>query len=64
MVSTLTKIGQSRLETNYSKMFESERNEQHQTVLCNEARRFQNDTMKQLAVRVEILVQKAYSLII
>ena len=35
-------------------MFESERNKQHQRVLCNEIRR--------LLVRIETLVQKAYSL--
>ena len=43
-------------------MFDSERNKQHQRVLCNEIRRLPNKTIKQLAVRIETLVRKAYSL--
>ena len=43
-------------------MFDSERNKQHQRVLCNENRRLPNETIKQLAVRIETLVRKAYSL--
>ena len=43
-------------------MFDSERNKQHQRVLCNEIRRIPNETIKQLAVRIETLVRKAYSL--
>ena len=43
-------------------MFDSERNKQHQKVLCNEIGRLPNDTIKKLAVRVETLVRKAYSL--
>ena len=49
-------------------MFDSERNKQHQRVLCNEVpnetrkRRIPNETIKQHAVRIEILVRKAYSL--
>ena len=43
-------------------MFDSERNKQHQRVLCNEIRRLPNETIKQLAVRIERLVQKAYPL--
>ena len=43
-------------------MFDSERNKQHQTVLCNELRRQPNETIKKLAVRIEKLVRKAYSL--
>ena len=43
-------------------MFDSERNKQHQRVLCNEIRRLLNETIKQLAVRIETLVRKAYSL--
>ena len=43
-------------------MFDSERNKQHQRVLCNEIRRLPNETIKQLAVRIELLVRKAYSL--
>ena len=31
-------------------------------VLCNEIRRLPNDTIKQLAVRIETPVRKAYSL--
>ena len=40
-------------------MFDSERNKQHQKVLCNEIRRLPNETIKQLAVRIETLVRKA-----
>ena len=43
-------------------MFGSERNKQHQRVLCNEIRRLPNETIKHLAVRIETLVRKAYSL--
>ena len=43
-------------------MFDSERNKQHQKVLCNEIRRLPNGTIKKLAVRIETLVRKAYSL--
>ena len=43
-------------------MLDSERNKQHQRVLCNEIRRLPNETIKQIAVRIETLVQKAYSL--
>ena len=46
----------------FSKMFDSERNKQHQRVLCNEIRRLPNETIKQLAVRIETLVQKVCSL--
>ena len=45
-------------------MFDSERNKQHQTVLYNETRRLSKESIKQLAVRIETLVRKAYSLII
>ena len=34
----------------------------HQRVLCNEIRRLSNKTIKQLAVRIETLAPKAYSL--
>ena len=43
-------------------MFDSERNKQHQRVLCNEIRRLPNETIKQLAVKIKTLVRKAYSL--
>ena len=43
-------------------MFDSERNKQHQRVLCNENCRLPNETIKQLAVKFETLVRKAYSL--
>ena len=42
-------------------MFDSERNKQHQRVSCNEIRRLPNETVRQLAVRIETLVRKAYS---
>ena len=45
-----------------SKKFDSEKNKQHQRVLCNEIRGLPNETIKQLAVRIETLVRKAYSL--
>ena len=43
-------------------MFDSERNKLQQRVLCNEIRRLPNETIKQLVVRIETLVRKAYSL--
>ena len=43
-------------------MFDSERKKPHQRVLCNEIRRLPNETIKQLAVRIETLFRKAYSL--
>ena len=43
-------------------MFDSERNKQHQRVLCNEIRRLPNKTIKQLAASIETLVRKAYSI--
>ena len=51
-----------RFTQEFSKMFDSERNKQHQSVLCNEMRRLPNEIIKQLAVRIETLVRKAYSL--
>ena len=42
----------------FSKRFDSERNKQHQRVLRNEIRRLPNETIKQLAVRIETLVRK------
>ena len=44
-------------------MFDSEKNKQHQRVLCNEIRRLPNETIKQLAVRIETLVRKHIHLI-
>ena len=43
-------------------MLDSEKNKQHQRVSCNETRRLPNETIKQLAVRIETQVRKAYSL--
>ena len=51
-----------RFTKEFSKMFESERNKQHQKVVCKETRRLPNETIKQLAVRIETLVRKAYPL--
>ena len=51
-----------KIHTTISKKFDSERIKQYQRVLCNEIRRLPNETIKQLAVRIETLVQKAYSL--
>ena len=42
-------------------MFGSERNKQHQRVVCNEIHRNPNETIKQLAVTIKTLVRKAYS---
>ena len=44
-----------------SKKFDSERNKEHQKVLCNDFRRLPIETIKQLAVRIETLVRKTYS---
>ena len=52
-----------RFTQEFSKLFDSERNKQHQRVLCNEIRRLPNELIKQLAVRIETLVRKSYSLI-
>ena len=52
-----------RFTQEFSKVFDSERNKQHQRVLCNEILRLQNKTIKQLAVLIETLVRKAYSFI-
>ena len=52
----------NRFTQESSKRFDSERNKQHQRVLCKEIRRLPNETVKKLAVRIETLVQKAYSL--
>ena len=46
----------------FSKMFDSERNKQHQRVLFNEIRRLPNETIKQLEVRTDTLVRTASSL--
>ena len=43
-------------------MFDSERNKQYQRVLSNEFRRIPSKTIKQLAVGIETLVRKTYSL--
>ena len=51
-----------RFTPEFSKMFDSERNKQRQKVLCNENRRLPNETFKQLTVRIETLVRKAYLL--
>ena len=46
----------------FSTKFDSGRNKQHQRVLCNKIRRLPNETIKQLAVRIETLIRKTYSL--
>ena len=51
-----------RFTQEFSKRSDSERNKQHQRVLCNEIRRLPNETIKQLAVRIETIIRKAYSL--
>ena len=47
-----------RFTEEFSKMFDSEK----ERVLCNEICRLPNETIKQLAVRIETLVRKAYLL--
>ena len=49
-----------RFTREFSKMFDSERNKQHQRILWNEIRRLPNETSLQLAVKIETLVQKSY----
>ena len=44
----------------FSKMLDSEKNKQNQRALCNEICRLPKETIKQLAVRIETLVRKAY----
>ena len=56
------KYDRIRVMQKFSKIFDSERNKQHQSILCNELRRLSNETIKQLAVRIETLVRKVYSL--
>ena len=56
------KTNWKRFTQEFSKIFDSKRNKQHQRVLCNEIRRLPKETIKQLAVRIETLVRKAYSL--
>ena len=56
------KLDWKRFTQEFSKTFDSETNKQHQRVLFNETRRLPNEKIKQLAVRIETLVQKAYSL--
>ena len=51
-----------RFTQEFSKPFDSERNKQHQRILCNKILRLPNETIKQLAVRIETIVRKAYSL--
>ena len=66
MISVLPKEIKSdwkRLTREFSKIIESERNKQHRRLLCNENCRLPNETIKQLAVRIETLVREAYSLI-
>ena len=58
MVFSITyrdKIRREKIYTRIFKMFDSERNKQHQRVLCNQFRRLPNETIKHL-------VRKAYSL--
>ena len=56
------KTNWKRFTQEFSKKFDSERNKQHQRVLCNEIRILPHETIKQLAVIIETLFRKAYSL--
>ena len=51
-----------RFTQEFSKVFDSERNKHYQRVLCKKIQRLPNETIKQLAVRIETLVRKAFSL--
>ena len=51
-----------RFTQEFSKCLIQKETNKHQRVLCNEIRRLPNETIKHLAVRIETLVQKAYSL--
>ena len=51
-----------RFNQEFSKMFDSVRNKQHQRGLCHEIRRIPNEMIIQLAIRIETLVRKAFSL--
>ena len=62
VLSIDTKTDWKRFTQEFSKMFDSERNKQHQRVLSIEICRLPNKTIKQLAVRIETLVRKTYSL--
>ena len=57
-----TKSAWKTFTQEFLKIFDSERNKQHQRFLCNVSRRLPNETIKQLAVRMETLVRKANSL--
>ena len=50
-----------RFTQEFSKMFDSERNKQHQRILCNEIRRLPNETIKQLAVRIKTLSKSIFT---
>ena len=56
------KSDRKRFTQTFSKVFDSQRNKKKQRILCNEIRRIPNETNKQLAVRIETLVIKTYSL--
>ena len=49
-----------RFTQNFFKML-TEKNEQHQRVICNKVRRLANETFEQLAVRIKTLIRKEYS---
>ena len=59
-LSIINQIGKDSQD--FSKLFDFERNKQHQRVLCKETRRISNETIKQIAVRIKTIVRKAYSL--
>ena len=60
--SVKIKLDWKRFTQEFSEMIDSERNKQHQRVLCNKICRLPNERIKQLAVRIETLFRKAYSL--
>ena len=50
------------LHRNFQKCLTPKETNNNKEFLCNEIRRLPNETIKQLAVRIETLVRKAYSL--
>ena len=51
-----------RITQDFSKKFDSEGNKQYLRLLCKTIRRLPNERIKQLGSRIEILIQKTYSL--
>ena len=59
VLATEIKTDWKRFTQTFSKMFDSERNKQHPRILCNKTPRLPNETIKQLALRIEIKSSKS-----